>query len=75
MLHHALHAHTGRIRSLILCLVVLAALLSPAAALAQDDAKTVRVGWYDSSFNTIDAAGRRSGYAYEYQMKIAAYTG
>jgi diguanylate cyclase (GGDEF)-like protein len=37
--------------------------------------KTVRVGWYDSSFNTVDQFGRRSGYAYEYQMKIAGYTG
>ncbi len=74
MLHHASHARAGRIRSLVLCLIVLAALLSP-VALAGGDGKTVRVGWYDSSFNTIDAAGRRSGYAYEYQMKIAAYTG
>ena len=37
--------------------------------------KVVRVGWYDSSYNTMDALGRRSGYAYEYQLKIAAYTG
>ena len=37
--------------------------------------KTVRVGWYESAFNTTDRFGRRSGYAYEYQQKIAAYTG
>lgn len=37
--------------------------------------KTVKVGWYDSHFCYIDDAGRRSGYAYEYQQKIAAYTG
>ena len=37
--------------------------------------KTVRVGWYDSSFNTMDKTGRRSGYGYEYQMKIASYAG
>ncbi len=37
--------------------------------------KVVRVGWYDSLFNRIDRSGRRSGYAYEYQQKIAAYTG
>ena len=29
----------------------------------------------DSSYNTVDSFGRRSGYAYEYQLKIAAYTG
>ena len=37
--------------------------------------KTVRVGWYETPFNTLDQYGRRSGYAYEYQRKIAAYTG
>lgn len=35
----------------------------------------VRVGWYESPFNYSDQNGRRSGYAYEYQKKIAAYTG
>ena len=37
--------------------------------------KTVRVGWYDSSFNRMDKFGRRSGYAYDYQQKISSYTG
>ena len=37
--------------------------------------ETVRVGWYESPFNITDKFGRRSGYAYEYQQKIAAYTG
>lgn len=37
--------------------------------------KTVRVGWYESPFNMTDQFGRRSGYAYDYQQKIAAYTG
>lgn len=39
------------------------------------DSKTIRVGWYESPFNIIDENGRRSGYAYEYEQKIAAYTG
>ena len=47
--------------------------MGPCVAYA--DTKTVRVGWYESPFNTMDESGRRSGYAYEYQMKIAAYTG
>ena len=42
---------------------------------AEETGRTVRVGWYDSPFNTTDQFGRRSGYAYEYQRKIAAYTG
>lgn len=37
--------------------------------------KTVRVGWFESPFNQTDRFGRRSGYAYEYQQSIAAYTG
>lgn len=41
----------------------------------ESSGKVVRVGWYDSSYNTMDNRGRRSGYAYEYQLKIAAYTG
>lgn len=48
----------------------------PLTAQAQGtNGKVVRVGWYDSSYNTIDSLGRRSGYAYEYQLKIAAYSG
>ena len=39
------------------------------------DKKTVRVGWYESRLCSMDRFGRRSGYAYEYQQKIAAYTG
>ncbi|MCR4655015.1 MAG: EAL domain-containing protein [Lachnospiraceae bacterium] len=39
------------------------------------DQKTVRVGWYDSPYNTMDERGRRSGYAYEYQLKLSAYNG
>ena len=47
----------------------------PISVYAQNNPKTVRVGWYESPFNMIDDTGRRSGYAYEYQQKIAAYTG
>ena len=42
---------------------------------AEEKGKTVRVGWYESPFYTTDGSGRRSGFAYEYQLKIAAYTG
>ena len=50
-------------------------LMVPLTAYAQESGKTVRIGWYESPFNTIDQFGRRSGYAYDYQEKIAAYTG
>ena len=69
------HRRIRRIACFLLCLMLAAGLL-PAAATAPDTGeKTVRVGWYESAFNKTDSAGRRSGYAYEYQMKIAAYTG
>ena len=59
---------------LLLCAALLCLSL-PFPARAAEGEKVVRVGWYESSFNKTDSLGRRSGYAYEYQMKIAAYTG
>ena len=59
-----------------LCLVLAFTVVFPATGFSeQTKRKTVRVGWYDSSFNYTDQFGRRSGYGYEYQQKIAAYTG
>ncbi|MBO4452663.1 MAG: transporter substrate-binding domain-containing protein [Clostridia bacterium] len=63
-----------RIAAAILCLAVFAALFVPAAVSA-DSGKTVRVGWFESPFNYFDSTGRRAGYSYEYERKIAAYTG
>ena len=64
-----------RVTALLLCIIIAAALLAPVTVHAHNNPKTVRVGWYESAFNTMDSSGRRSGYAYEYQMKIAAYAG
>lgn len=63
-----------RLAVLLLCTVLAAAFLLPAVP-ALGTSKTVRVGWYETPFNRTDSFGRRSGYAYEYQRKIAAYTG
>ena len=64
------------ILSFWLCLSLLLAVLVPVSVFAAEPGKkTVRVGWYESPFNITDAYGGRSGYAYEYQQKIAAYTG
>ena len=64
-------------RAAAVTLLVLLAVLCvlPSAAPAEDGVKTIRVGWYDTPFNHKDSFGRRTGYAYEYQRKIAAYTG
>lgn len=37
--------------------------------------QVVRVGWFNGTFNQKDNFDRRSGYGYEYQQKIATYTG
>ena len=67
-------AVSRKIYGLIVYIVMSAVFLFPGVIHAQESDKTVRVGWYESSFNTTDSTGRRSGYAYEYQQKLAAYT-
>ena len=62
--------------TLALCLLLTLSLLVPLTANAQkSDAKIVRVGWYESTFHRTCPSGRRSGYGYEYQQRIATYTG
>lgn len=64
-----------RLTVLFFCVLMAAAFLLPFAAPAETERKVIRVGWYDTPFNYKDAFDRRTGYAYEYQRKIAAYTG
>ena len=65
-----------RIGVTVLLLALAFGMLMPLAAGAQEpENKTVRVGWYDSSFCYRDAFGRRCGMDYEYQQRISAYTG
>ena len=64
------------IRALLLCAAAAFILVLPFSASAQNpEQKTVRVGWYDSSFCYWDEFGRRCGIDAEYQEKISAYTG
>ncbi len=67
--------YTGRFRQLLLYIIVVGVLIFPPCASAETKEKIVRVGWFESTFCTTDATGRRDGYAYEYQQKLAAYTG
>ena len=64
-----------RSSAFLLCLIIAASLLMPLSAHAQETGKTVRVGWYESAFHHADGFGRRSGYGYEYQQRIATFTG
>ena len=69
-------AYIKRTAVLILCLVLLMNVFPlSAAAQTEKTEKVVRVGWHEPPFYITDASGRLSGYSYEYQRKIAAYTG
>ena len=58
-----------------LCLSVLLLLVClPLQALATES-KVVRVGWYDGGYNITGPSGERSGYGYDFQQTVAAYTG
>ena len=59
----------------LLCVLLILALISPLLALGTAEEKVVRVGWYESAFHRTDQFGRKSGYGYEYQQRIATYTG
>ncbi|MBR0415280.1 MAG: EAL domain-containing protein [Clostridia bacterium] len=66
----------NKIFAAVALLLVFTLLLLPAgSAAAKGGENTVRVGWFESPFNTTDSLGRRSGYSYEYQQKVAAYAG
>ena len=58
---------------LLLCLLMILFALPALAQEAQH--KVVRIGWYEDIYNVTGENGERSGYGYEYQQTIAAYTG
>ena len=67
--------HINRILSVTLCIILIFITVMPVIGYAENqEPKKVRVGWYESPFNRMDKFGRRSGYAYEYQQKVASYT-
>ena len=59
---------------LLCCILFFAAMPAPACA-EQGNAEAVRVGWFEDSYNITGEDGARSGYGYEYQQTVAAYTG
>ena len=61
----------GRLLMIVLLLIV----LSFSVSALESGQKTVRVGWHEAPYFIEDQYGRWSGYTYEYQCKIAAYTG
>lgn len=58
-----------------LLIMVLTSMCVSITAYAQDNnRKVVRVGWHEPPFYIKDDSGRRSGYSYDYLIKLAAYT-
>ncbi len=60
---------------LLLCLLLCSTLIPVPAAAEETKPSVVRAGWYEDSFNITGENGERSGYGYEYQQAVAAYTG
>ncbi len=69
-----IHRKIRRILSFALCLLLAGALAWSTAALAEESGKTVRVGWHEPPYFITDSHGRRSGYTYDYQQKLIAFT-
>lgn len=65
----------SRFLSVLVCLLVFFALLPGMAAAETSTDKVVRVGWYSDVYNITGEHGERSGYVYEYEQAVAAYTG
>ena len=65
-----------RLTAILLCLASVAIITLPLTVRASGNkGKVVRVGWYESPFSYTDESGRRTGYDYVYEQKLASYTG
>ncbi|MDY3780576.1 MAG: hypothetical protein SOZ90_00080 [Candidatus Faecousia sp.] len=58
---------------LLLALFLLASSFPVSATGAGEN--VIRVGWYEDSYHITGENGERSGYGYEYEQTVAAYTG
>ncbi len=68
--------HFKRMFCTFLILVFTAVFLIPLKVQADEDGrKVIKAGWFESSYCISDEQGRRSGYSYEYQLKLSAYNG
>jgi len=60
---------------ILLCLILYITVLPLPVSAEEAKSKTVRVGWYEGTYNTTGPDGQRRGYSYEYQQAVAAHTG
>ena len=59
----------------LLCVFLLFTVWPASAKAEGSKSKVVRVGWYEDSYHITDKNGNRSGYGYEFEQAVAAYTG
>ncbi|MBR6399899.1 MAG: transporter substrate-binding domain-containing protein [Firmicutes bacterium] len=64
-----------RITLLAFVIILVFNIALPLTAYADSGKKVVRVGWHEPPYFITNETGRQSGYSYEYQRKVAAYTG
>ena len=60
---------------ILLCLVLYITVLTLPVSAEEAKSRTVRVGWYEGTYNTTEPNGEKRGYCYEYQQTVAAHTG
>ena len=60
---------------ILLCLVLYITALPFPVSAEEAKNRTVRVGWYEGTYNTTGPDGKKRGYSYEYQQAVAAHTG
>ena len=58
-----------------LCLALYIAVFPFSVSAEEIKNRTVRVGWYEGTYNTTGPDGKKRGYSYEYQQAVAAHTG
>ena len=60
---------------ILLCLVIYITVLTLPVSAEEAKSRTVRVRWYEGTYNTTEPNGEKRGYCYEYQQTVAAHTG
>ena len=72
-----LHVYGRKSACFLLCLFLLFTQSFMSFAWASDEKGStgIKTGWYEDSYNITGENGARSGYGYEYQQTLAAYTG
>lgn len=60
---------------ILLCLVIYITVFPVPVSAEEAKNRTVRVGWYEGTYNTTEPNGEKRGYSYEYQQAVAAHTG